>query len=339
VDAVVGLKPVSNQKIYLSDNAVLKAKPNSAGSYNVFNIYDKSNVTIEGGAILGERYNHSGASGEWGNGIGIRGGKNIVVKNVTVKDCWGDGIYVGKGSYTSENIQIFNSICDGNRRQGISIVSCKGALVQGCTLRNTKGTEPQSGIDIEVNTGETVSDIKVDSCTAYNNAGDGILAYGGFATQNNITITNCTSYNNGRTGIKVDVSPYSLVEGNTLKGNGTYGLWVNNTNNVTVRGNQIFENKWHGIRVLQSRNCTIAKNTLTANGQAGNNAYDNICLEYNSDSNIVQENTCRMGTLANKSRYGVNIAVSTDDNNQILYNDLVNSVCQAVLGMPAPAPS
>lgn len=32
-----------------------------------------------------------------------------------------------------------------------------------------------------------------------------------------------------------------------------------------------------------------------------------------------------MGTLANKSRYGVSVAVSTDDNNQIIYNDLVGA--------------
>jgi parallel beta-helix repeat protein len=243
VDAVKGLKPVSNQKIYLSSKAVIKAKPNSAGSYSIFNIYDRQNVRIEGGAVQGDRYSHTGTTGEWGYGISIRGSKDIVIKYVTVKDCWGDGIYVGKSNSSSENVQIINSVSTGN-------------------LSN---------------------------------------------------------------GIKVDMSPNNLVEGNTLKGNGTYGVWVNNTDNVTVKGNQITENKWHGIRVLQSRNCTITKNTLTANGQAGNNAYDNISLEYNSDSNVVQENTCRMGTLANKSRYGVNIAVSTDDNNQVLYNDLVNS--------------
>jgi hypothetical protein len=37
--------------------------------------------------------------------------------------------------------------CDRNYRQAISVIGDENLLLENCTLRNTKGTPPETGID------------------------------------------------------------------------------------------------------------------------------------------------------------------------------------------------
>src|SRR5690606_22800228 len=100
----------------------------------------------------GDRDDHTALDGEWGMGIGIRGSKNISIFFSDIKDCWGDGIYIGKmNSRDSENIVIHNSRIDNCRRNGISITSARNVNVSGALISNINGTPPMYGIDIEAN--------------------------------------------------------------------------------------------------------------------------------------------------------------------------------------------
>ena len=119
IDASISLIIGNNKTIKLSKNAILKAITNNLESYKIIKIDNVSNIYIEGGIIQGERDTHTGLTGEWGLGISImNGAKNIIIKNITLKDCWGDGLYINNG----ENISTENIICDNNRRQGLSIM-------------------------------------------------------------------------------------------------------------------------------------------------------------------------------------------------------------------------
>ena len=66
-------------------------------------------------------------------------------------------------------------MCDNNYRQGISIISVDGLLVENSKFNNTWGTPPSSGVDIEPDSpDEVVRNVVFRNCTFSDNYGDGI---------------------------------------------------------------------------------------------------------------------------------------------------------------------
>ncbi len=153
IDAEKSVWLKDNVTLTMAPDAILKAIPNKAESYAVLRVADVRNVKISGGIILGERNDHSGTSGEWGMGIRITGSKDIVIQNTVVKDCWGDGFYIGSGTkgVLSEDIQLIDVQADNNRRQGISLISGRNISIVRPRLTHTNGTPPAAGLDIEPN--------------------------------------------------------------------------------------------------------------------------------------------------------------------------------------------
>lgn len=176
-----GIKPNNGQTIMLSKNAILKAKPNSTGFYNVVNIYGVNDVRISGGRIEGERNEHSGTANEHGYGIAIRGANNVTIENVKAYDCWGDSIIVGYIGYeNSRNIRIYNCVLHGSRRQGISVVGGINVTIRDCEIYNISGIAPQYGIDIEPDgttniEGGVAENIVIDGCHVHDCAGGSIV--------------------------------------------------------------------------------------------------------------------------------------------------------------------
>ena len=133
--------------------------------------------------------------GEWGHGIYVRGAENIKLININVSNCWGDGIavagYVEKNIYASKNVSINSCVCDNNRRQGISIISCENLIIDNCITSNTNGTLPSAGIDIEPNQNENaiLKNIKIQNHTSFNNDGSGIDVAIGFLETTNTDIS------------------------------------------------------------------------------------------------------------------------------------------------------
>ncbi|NJN00443.1 MAG: right-handed parallel beta-helix repeat-containing protein, partial [Aquincola sp.] len=58
---------------------------------------------------------------------------------------WGDGFYVEGAKDT----KFCGVTADNNRRQGLSIVEANGVLVTDSVFKNTRGTRPSAGIDLE----------------------------------------------------------------------------------------------------------------------------------------------------------------------------------------------
>lgn len=166
----------SRMTLKLADRAILKVIPNSAKRYATLRIAKVSDVTVVGGTLLGDRKTHGGKGGEWGMGIRIGPkSKRMTISGVTAKDMWGDGFYVNG----VKDIAFCSVVADHNRRQGLSIISARNLLVTNSVFKNTRGTRPSAGIDIEPDRPEQkVKDVRIENSKFVNNAGGGIMIAG-----------------------------------------------------------------------------------------------------------------------------------------------------------------
>lgn len=135
----------------------------------------RNNVRIYGyGATF--KMNKPEYTGEWKCCLRVHASTNVTVEGLVLRDADGDGLLVGK-SLTDEtlppyssNVTFRNVICDNNKRNGMSIISVDGLLVEGCAFINTKGTAPEAGVDFEPDlpTGRIANVVVRDSIAAGN---------------------------------------------------------------------------------------------------------------------------------------------------------------------------
>ena len=195
IDAEVAIKLRSNMKMVMASDAVLQAIGNSSRNYDIICGDNISDVTVTGGQIKGERYEHTGQNGEWGMGIGLYDCKDINISGIAISDCWGDGIYLGSRNENSSSAgcrRITISGCNifNNRRNNISIVCADYVTVEDCILKDANGTAPQYGIDIEPNnTLNPCEHIEIINSTF---EGNGSAAMGIITDADDITISGCT---------------------------------------------------------------------------------------------------------------------------------------------------
>jgi len=158
----------SNTDVVL--HGTIKMEGCSEESYSIFCVDGAENVSFSGdGTIIGDRATHTGETGEWGMGINIVGSRNVHVTGLTIRDCWGDCIYVGRSNgVESRDVEIDNCLLTGSRRQGISVVACYGAEMHDLEIRDIRGTDPQAAIDVEPNAGDTCSGAWIRNVTVRN---------------------------------------------------------------------------------------------------------------------------------------------------------------------------
>ena len=76
----------------------IRLTPNNLKSCDIIQAKGE-NITIKGnGTIIGDKHTHTGTEGEWGMGINLKRAVNATISGLTIKDCWGDCIYVGGNS-------------------------------------------------------------------------------------------------------------------------------------------------------------------------------------------------------------------------------------------------
>ncbi|MFK7694853.1 right-handed parallel beta-helix repeat-containing protein [Paenibacillus sp. HJGM_3] len=213
----------SNIAIELEPGTVLQAVDTlrrTAPYERMIRIKDAKNVTLIGNGAVFRMNKAAFTSGEQAHIFDISGSENVTIENVSANDSGGDGFYIGAyeaATPYSRNIVIRNCIANNNRRQGMSIISVDGLLVEGCRFTNTKGTAPQSGVDIEPNSAvELIRGIRFVNCAAEGNTGRGFLVtlLKPTATSERVDIT----FENCRT--KANSFGYSVNYG----GDGTKGV-------------------------------------------------------------------------------------------------------------------
>jgi len=250
IDPVRSVSLRSHVNLRLLSGAVLRAKPNSATNYAILQIKNVSNVIISGGSLIGDRDQHLGTAGEWGMGVDIRGSHAVLLDDMHISKCWGDGIYVGSStgiaSGTCSDITLRRVIAEQNRRQGLSIVACSGALVEQCEFNNTNGTAPAAGVDLEPNAGEIVENVRIVNCAVRGNQGDGIVF--------------------SASGISGAQIRSSTIEGGVSAGNRQNGVSVAGASNCEVVNVQILDNAGYGVYIYKNaRDCMISSNKITGN--------------------------------------------------------------------------
>lgn len=272
-----GIVLKSNLTFAMASGAELKAIPNASANYAILIASGINHVTLTGGTLTGERGAHSGSTGEWGHGLSIGGGSQAIkVVGLTVRECWGDGIYVGLAS----ELTFCGVVADHNRRQGMSITAANHVQIRNSTFKNTAGTLPECGIDLEPNSGDTVNDVLITGCTFTHNAGGGLqdgvpIAYSGLSHTLNVVVDGNTFTSNGagtlssspRSGIEVSNVAGHRITNNTVTlttGNGI--LLRNGVTGTTVSGNTVTNNTQHGIFEYLSSGNTISGNTVSGNG-------------------------------------------------------------------------
>ena len=166
----------SKMTLRLADRATLKVIPNNAQQYSVLMISQASDVTVVGGMLQGDRKEHQGKKGEWGMGIFIGPEvERVTIAGVTSKEMWGDGFYVSGAT----DIAFCSVVANHNRRQGLSIIAANRLLVTNSVFRDTRGTRPSAGTDIEPDqSNELVTNVRIESSKFIDNAGGGIIIAG-----------------------------------------------------------------------------------------------------------------------------------------------------------------
>ena len=247
----------SDQELVLEEGVVVTAM---RGAYrgsgdSVFNANDLTNLTIRGygatvrmqkedyivGKVLKDlgwnRWYGQYEKAEWRMTLAIRGCSNVTVEGLTLRDSGGDGIYIqGGGKLTySKDIHIKDVLCDNNYRQGISIISVDGLLVEDSAFNNTWGTPPSSGVDIEPDTAtERIKNVVFRNCRFADNYGDGIEVFLANLKTNSenvsILFDHCNVTSQRGPGLRVtrvgDDGPDGLIEFRNCVVEGTVGYGI-----------------------------------------------------------------------------------------------------------------
>ena len=162
----------SNTDVILDGDIVLT--PNGYKMYSII-WTEGDNISVKGaGSLTGDKYTHKNKEGDWGMGIYIMGGNKVEISGLTIKDCWGDCIYI---TNNANNIVIDKCNLRDGRRQGISITSARSVLVKNSIISKVRGTDPGYAIDIEPNKGDTVTVVTVNNVKIFDCYG-GILSRG-----------------------------------------------------------------------------------------------------------------------------------------------------------------
>lgn len=194
---LVALKPTDSCLPVLGNtelviNGTIELAPNEYGKYYMIHVMGDDVVVRGKGELIGDRPRHMGKEGQWGFGIYVNKAHHVRICDLSIRDCWGDCIYIGG---KSTDVVIDNCNLSYGRRQGISITSAGDVLIKNCHISNVAGTAPEYGIDVEPNQNDTVRNVKIRNVVIDDCIG-GIMAYGNAegAVISNVDIKNCIMY-------------------------------------------------------------------------------------------------------------------------------------------------
>lgn len=173
------IKIPSDINVVFAHGTTIKLKPTNLGSYKIFNIQGVKDINLINLTIVGDKETHTGIDGEWGHGLNISNSENILLHNLTVKDCWGDNVYIGGSGYDSRSRNIrftgLTKLLNG-RRQGMSVINVDGLDIDDLLIDTVNGTAPSAGLNFEPNNeNETLSNIRIKRVRTRNCDNFGII--------------------------------------------------------------------------------------------------------------------------------------------------------------------
>lgn len=315
---------ISNQEIVFQDGVVVQAKEGAfkGRTDSLFMAKERSNLSLigEGKVIFRMRrddYDNPSLyqKAEWRHGISLWECEDVIIRNLTVRETGGDGLYLGAGSKGyNKNILVEDCIFDSNYRQGISVISAEDFTVRRSKLINTKGTNPQFGIDYEPNTStQRIVNCVLEDVEFYGNAGGGLDVYTVNLTDKSlpvsIMVNRCTFAESSRAVLS------------TITKSATAPVTANITfDDCTFKNSRTFlRNSLEGSANYMFKNCTFdfisnpgekieewKQNPLTFNTDqameeqfVGGVTFDNTLIKTNQNLAPVKFNFQTTGQIAN----------------------------------------
>ena len=229
-------------KTELALNGTVRLVPNGFTNYDIIRAEGDSVVITGKGTIVGDKHTHTGVEGEWGMGIRLNHAHNAHISGLTIRDCWGDCIYVGG---KSTNVTIDRCKLFHGRRQGVSITSANGVTVKECKIAKIAGTAPEYAIDVEPNKGDAVDHVTIENVTVKNCKG-GFLVYGRAenAHVGKVTVRNCDVSSDKKVTIAVNKCDMLIVQDCDITQHNTWGcILCKEVGHVEVRNNNLHYDK------------------------------------------------------------------------------------------------
>lgn len=229
----------SNTELVLDGTIIMK--PNSFLRCDVIRLEGEKIILRGKGQIVGDKFTHTGTEGEWGMGIRISNGKHVRVFGLTIKNCWGDCIYINNHS---KDVVIDGCCLDNGRRQGISVVCADSVTIRKCKITNVGGTNPQYGIDIEPNSKDYVDHVKIENVAIENCIG-GITTLGRKSKRKHlqigsVLITGCDIASIKRIPLRLRTTKKVMVRNCRIHSPGDLNaVLADGIDNFTLEGNNI----------------------------------------------------------------------------------------------------
>lgn len=229
VNTLKAIRLPSDFHFKLDDSTHLRMQPSHFSHGTLIRVIDKENVTISGGHLHGDRFEHDYSpindhfgrprnTHEWSNIMIISGSHNVLADNIHFYDATADALIFGSSGRRTDpnqrfnkNVTLRNSVITRSRRNGISINDGENLKVLnshivdtglgefGNTIISSAGVDPRYGIDVEPFTGytdegepipfEKVDGALIDGNTFINNSAGSLIDYSG----NNVVISNNVS--------------------------------------------------------------------------------------------------------------------------------------------------
>jgi hypothetical protein len=173
---------------------------------------------IFGGKIIGDKTTHLGVTGEFGMGVWTAGATYVTIEDIEISNCWGDGIYLGANRqelprFPTGTAYINNVICDANRRLGIGVIEVTKVIIPYAVFKNTSGTAPEAGMDIEPNANGSVGEVIFGTLICEGNQGCGLLttAPNQPATIDRLVGDTLIVRNNSESGVQIEGIEYCQI--------------------------------------------------------------------------------------------------------------------------------
>ena len=175
-----------------------------------------ANFTLEGSGIgeslVGsfetreQRLKYCRPGQEWQTGVYIgSGATNIVVRNLSLAHCGCDGLSVGGWRIPSHNVLVEDVDMWDNHRQACSPMVADGLTFRRCKFRDTNGTEPSAGADMEpCYDVHPLQGVLFEDCEFGNNNGGGLITPMSSIFPIDVTVRRCTFHpEKGRSPIDI----------------------------------------------------------------------------------------------------------------------------------------
>jgi len=299
-----GIDLQGDMTLDLSEGAVIEMAPNDRWNYCVISVNSKSNVTIRGGELVGDRANHTydtdGGGHDEGHAICVwTSVDRVLIEDMELHEVTGDGVLIvgSKGSDTeaeapSTNITIRHNNIHHNRRQGVSIVGGHNVTIENNHIHHIEGTSPQFGIDIE-GAGRTDKDILIYQNNFHNNAGgDFVTSTGRNVWFEENTLTQCQVNEQGVYDPALPCELEEQIDGPVIIWKETDNVIINNSIRMQMRS----VNGFWGILGYTHHDGPTRDNPV-GNYIAGNTLYDAGIHITNNMRYFVSNNTINEGLI------------------------------------------